>query len=78
MWHMTRDMWRAACDIWHLKHGGGEHSFKMSAPQLLRFGIDGVMMVLNKRITNWINLWIKDKGVYRTAPVNPGLLITSF
>ena len=34
---------------------GGEHSLKMSASQLLRFGIDSVLKILNKRITQLIN-----------------------
>ena len=43
---------------------GGEHSHQISAPQLLRFGLDKESLEdLNKRITNSAN----DKGVCRTA-----------
>ena len=35
---------------------GGKHSFKMSAPQLLRFGIDNVLKILNERTTYRITL----------------------
>ena len=49
---------------------GGEHSLKMLALTLLRFGIDSVLKILNKRITQSVN----DKGVYRPAPATPGLL----
>ena len=57
-------MWHVTTDLWHVTRDmwhmvGGEHSLKFSAPQLLRFGIDIV----------------SDKGVYRTAPATPGLLI---
>ena len=54
---------------------GGEHSLKISAPQLLRFGIDSVLKTLNKRITDLINELMSDKGDCRTAPATPGLLI---
>ncbi len=34
---------------------GGEHSLKSSAPQLLRFGIDSALKILNERMTELIN-----------------------
>ena len=37
--HPTPDMWHPTYDMWHMV-GAGEHSFKISAPQLFRFGID--------------------------------------
>ena len=40
-------------DMWHMV--GGEHSLKISAPQLLLFEIDSVLKILNKRMTDWIN-----------------------
>ena len=55
------------CDTWW----ESEHFLKISAPQLLRFGIDSVLKILNKRITQLMN----HEGVYRTAPATPGLLI---
>ena len=51
--HMTGDMWHVTPDMWHTV--GGEHSLKISAPQLLRFGIDIVLKILNKRITQGMN-----------------------
>ena len=54
---------------------GYEHSLKISAPQLLRFGIDSVLKILNERMTQLINELMNDGGVYRTAPATPGLLI---
>ena len=45
-WHVTHDMWHPTHDMWHPKHdmwhmvGSVEHSLKISAPQLLRFGIE--------------------------------------
>ena len=50
---------------------GGEHSLKISTPQLSKFGIVSVLEILNKRIT-----LINHKGLYRTAPATPGLLIS--
>ena len=40
-------------DKWHMV--GGEHSLKMSALQLLRFGINSVLKILSERITDWMN-----------------------
>ena len=54
---------------------GGEYSLKITAPQLLQFGIDSVLKILNKRITEWMND-INYKGVYRTAPATLALLIS--
>ena len=35
-WHMTPNTWHVIGDMWHVSHGGGgEHSIKMLAPQLL-------------------------------------------
>ena len=66
--------------MWHMV--GDEHSLKVLAPQLLRFGIDSVLKILNERMTQimtyWINESVNDEGVYRTAPATPGLLITIF
>ena len=50
---------------------GGEHSLKISAPQLLRFGLASVSKILNERMVNHL---INHEGVYRTAPATPGLL----
>ena len=55
---------------------GGEHSLKILAPQLLQFGINSVLKILNERMTYSMNEGINYKGVYRTAPATLGLLIT--
>ena len=64
-WHMTRDAWYVTPDTWHLTPDmwhmvGGEHSLKMSAPYLLRFGCNDVLKVWRKRITEWINDWMNE------------------
>ena len=56
---MTRDMWHMV---------GGEHFLKISAPQLLQFGIDSVLKILNEMVTQWINESMNDEGVCRAAP----------
>ena len=57
---------------------GGEHSLKITAPKLLWFGIDSVLKILNERINDsCLYKLINHKGVYRTDPAKPGLLITS-
>ena len=42
-WYLPRDTWHMTCDTW----GGIEHYLKMSASQLLRFGIGSVLKILN-------------------------------
>ena len=50
---------------------GGEHSLKMSASQLLPFGIYDVLKIWRKSTLNEL---INDEAVYRTAPATPCLL----
>ena len=56
---------------------GSNHSLKILAPQLSWFWIGSVLKILNKRTQLFIYLF-SDKGVYRTAPATPGLLIIQF
>ena len=53
---------------------GGEHSLKISAPQLLWFGIDSTLNIFPQTITDLINELINHGGDCRTAPATPGLL----
>ena len=48
---------------------GGEHSLKMSAPQLLWFGIDSALNIFPQTIS-----YLPYETVYRTALATPGLL----
>ena len=43
---MTRDMWHMV---------GGEHSLKISAPQLLWFGIDSTLNIFPQTMTQLMN-----------------------
>ena len=47
---------------------GGEHSLKMSAVYLLRFGCKDVLKVWRKRVTQVINQLISNIDACRTAP----------
>ena len=53
---------------------GGEHSLKMSAPQLLWFGIDSTLNIFPQTMSELINQLINYGGDCRTAPATPGLL----
>ena len=61
----------------------GEHSLKISSPcrvlrftiWLLQFGWESDLKIRRKRMIRWINYLMSDKGVCRTAPVTPCLLI---
>ena len=43
--NQTFNWWLATHDMWHMVEG--EHSLKISASQLLRFGIDSALKILN-------------------------------
>ena len=51
---------------------GGEHSLKISALLLVRFGKDSVWKIFPYRMTQVII----DGGVCRTAPATPGLIVS--
>ena len=51
-------------DSWHMRVGSGGPSLNISAPWLLQFGSEGILKILRKRITEWVNSY---KGVCRTA-----------
>ena len=53
---------------------GAEHSLKISAPQLLWFGIDSALNIFPQTIDQSLT-YHNDKAVYRTALATPGLLI---
>ena len=40
VWYVLHDTWHVSNDMWHIV--GGEHSLKISACHLLRFGIDRI------------------------------------
>ena len=54
---------------------GGEHSLKISAPQLLQFVIYDILKIWRKRLTHQLTQLINYEGVCKTAPATPGLLI---
>ena len=53
---------------------GGEHSLKISAPQLLWFGIDSTLNIFPQTMTESVSELINHGGDCRTAPATPGLL----
>ena len=52
----------------------GERSLKVSAPQLLWFGIDSALKIFPQTISELIKQLISDGGDCRTAPATPGVL----
>ena len=57
-----------------MKTGGGDHFLKISASQLLRFWIENVLKILNKRMTDLMNKSVNDEGICKTAPATQGLI----
>ena len=70
-WHMTRDTWHLTSDNWRgvniLSKFQLPSSYGLGVLMFWRFGGKG-------RVTRLMN----DKGVYRTAPTTPGLLISIY
>ena len=52
---MTHDTWLVICDMWHMTDGGRNTYFQNLAPKLLWFGSEGVLMILNKWISDLMN-----------------------
>ena len=46
------------CDMWHMV--GGKHSLKISAPQLLWFGIDSTLNIFPQTIAELMNQLITE------------------
>ena len=59
---------------------GGEHSLKISDPQLLWFGIDSALNIFPQAMSYLFSYlsYLNHEAVYRTAPATPGLLTTKF
>ena len=53
IWHLTPDTEHVTPDMWHMVRG--EHYLKISASQLLPFGIYDVLKIWRKRLTHLIN-----------------------
>ena len=73
MWQVTGDTWHMPYDTWQV--GQGEHTLKIPAPYLLQFRSEGLLKIFSQRISDWINKEINHKGVCRTAPATPAMLI---
>ena len=61
--NLTWDAWHLTHNTWHVTIGRGEHSLKISAIQLLRFGCNDVLNVRRKRMTRRLNQQISDRSV---------------
>ena len=60
MWHVTPDTGHLTPDTWHLTHDMwhmvvGEHFLKISAPQLLWFGIDSTLNIFPQTMSQSVN-----------------------
>ena len=79
MWHLTHEMWHVTCDMWH---GTPDRWWevnilsKFQVPSSYGLGVKIFWRYFGKRVTQFINLSINNKGVCRTAPATPGPLIT--
>ena len=60
--------------MWHV--AGGDHSLKIQLPSsYVFFFVLFLMMFWRCFHKPWLNQWMSDEGVYRTAPATPDLLI---
>ena len=77
MWHLTPGTWHMTHTIWHVSHDTQEVGKIVSKIQVPICNDLGVMMLWRyfHKVwgCEWMNQWINDKGVHRTAPATPGL-----
>ena len=70
-WHVTRDKWHMTHDTWHVTHEmwhmvGSEYFLKMLDPKLVQFGMDSVLKIPNKRMTESMNYELINRLYLRT------------
>ena len=63
-------MWHVTCDTWPVM--GGEYCVKFQVPSSNDLGSIVFWIFWGK---GWLDQWISDRGVCRTARATPGLLI---
>ena len=73
---MTCDRWQVTCDMWHVTCCGG-WTFSQNFSSLDLSVRDLWYYEDLEEKAHWLNQWMKDKAVYRTAQATPGLLMTA-
>ena len=74
-WHVTRDTWHVTRDMWHMTHGV-VWTFSQNFSCLALTVWDLWCCEYLEEKAHWMNQWMNDEAVCRTAPATPGLLIT--
>ena len=74
VWHMICDKWHITCDIWHVTHGG-RWTFTKHFRSLANTDREWRCLENLEEKDQSMNQLINYKGVCRTAPATPGLLI---
>ena len=74
MWHMTPDTWHMTCDM--LGRWTCSQNFRPLALTVCNLWYYEDLEEKADLLTDWLNQWINDEAVYRTAPATPGLLKT--
>ena len=75
LWHIRCDMWHVTRGMWHMTndtHGMLSNVSNFRSLALMAYSYD-VLKIVRKRITDWPNQWMNDKGVCKTALVKPKL-----
>ena len=82
MWHMTGDIWHVICDkpcdMWHVTHdrlGKVNLLLKVQLPSSYSLRVKVYWRYFHRPSLNPSNQSISDKGICRTSPATPGLLI---
>ena len=74
-WHLTRKRWNVTCNMWHVTHDTWQVKEVNFLSKLQHHSFNSLEDWEGKdHVSN--NVSISIKGVYRTAPATPGLLIT--
>ena len=78
-WHGTCDTWHVTCDTWHVTFNSDRWGEVNLLSKLRIHSFNGqkfrMFWILRGKgwISDWINEWLIDKGVWRTALATPGL-----
>ena len=71
---LKRDTWHVTCDMWHMTYKGWWAVSQNFRSLPIQLGSEGVLKILNKRMTN--SMYHGD--ACKTATATPGLLIIYF
>ena len=72
---VTHDAWHLTQDRWHMVRVNILSKFQLPSSYGLGWTVSWRFWTKGW-LNDWMNQWMNDKGIYRTAPATPGMLMT--